>query len=163
LNKVIVADSGPLIAFAHLEFLAQLPSIVGTVIVPKAVFLECIYVPSRPDAIAIQFASDNGWITVDSRELLLDTDISPTLGEGEKAAIQLAKELNCPLLLDDKIARRIAQSSGLSVIGTAGVLLKGKQMSLISAVAPLIDKLQSNGYYFSSALVAEILNRAGEV
>ena len=162
MTKIIVADSGPLIAFAHLELFAQLPSIVGTVIVPKIVLSECLYVPRRPDAIVIQSAIDNGWLTLDDRELLLDANLFPTLGEGELAAIHLALELQCPALLDDKVARGIAQSLGLSVIGTAGVLVKGKQMGLISAVAPLLDKLKMNGYYFSAALIADILKHAAE-
>ena len=162
MTKIIVADAGPLIAFAHLELFAQLPSIVGTIIVPKTVLSECLYVPSRPDAEVIQSAKDKGWLTLDDRELLLDADLSPSLGEGEQAAIQLAKELKCPVLLDDKVARGIAHSLGLSVIGTAGVLIKGKQMGQIVAVAPLLDRLQENGYYFSAGLIAEILKRVAE-
>jgi predicted nucleic acid-binding protein len=156
LNKIIVADSGPLIAFAHLELFAQLPSIVGSVIVPKTVLCECTYIPSRPDAIVIQSAVDNGWLTLDERDLLLDADLSPSVGEGEQSAIQLAKDLQCPVLLDDKIARRVAQSQRLTVIGTAGVLVKGKQTGQLTAVAPLLEKLQKHGYYFSTALVASI-------
>jgi predicted nucleic acid-binding protein len=110
----------------------------------------------------IQSAIDKGWLTLDDRELLLDTDLSPSLGEGEQAAIQLAKELKCPVLLDDKVARGIAHLSGLSVIVTAGVLVKGKQTGHIVAVAPLLDKRQRHGYYFSAALIAEILKRVAE-
>lgn len=162
MDKIIVADTGPLIAFAHLEFFEILPSIIGTVIVPKAVISECLYVPSRPDAIVIQSAISQGWLTVDESVLSSSADFSPSLGDGEQAAIILAKELNCPILLDDKLARHIAQGLGLSVIGTAGVLIKAKQSGAISAVTPMLNKLQNNDYYFSTLLVTQILKLAGE-
>ncbi len=162
MTKIIVADSGPLIAFATLDLFALLPSIVGSVIVPKAVLSECLYIPSRPDAKIIQNAIDSGWLSIDTFEQSQELDWSPALGDGEHAAIVLAKTLCCPVLLDDKMARKVAQSMGVGVIGTAGVLIKGKQKGQITTIAPLLKKLQSNGYHFSSSLITHVLRLAGE-
>jgi len=162
LDKIIVADTGPLIAFAHLDIYSILPSILGTIIVPRVVLAECLFVPSRPDAVVIQSAVDNGQLKIDDGINVVDTELSPSLGNGEQAAIQWAKELKCPVLLDDKLPRRVAQSQGLLVIGTAGVLIKAKKGGKINTIAPFLEKLQREGYHLSPRLVTQILALAGE-
>jgi len=42
LNKIVVADAGPLIAFAKLELLSLFPEVQGKVLVPEAVLNECV-------------------------------------------------------------------------------------------------------------------------
>ena len=74
----------------------------------------------------------------------------------------MAKERQCPVLIDDRLARQFATSQGLTVIGTAGVLIKAKQMGLIAEVAPLLSALGSKGYYFSSTLIDRIKVISGE-
>ena len=49
---------------------------------------------------------------------------------GEAEAIALASEKNCLLISDDKQARAAAKRLGVSVIGTAGILIRAKQMAL---------------------------------
>ena len=64
--------------------------------------------------------------------------------------------------MDEKAGRKIATNLGLSVIGSAGVLLAAKKRGLIESVRPMLDTLAANGYHFSDALVRAILMRAGE-
>jgi hypothetical protein len=49
----------------------------------------------------------------------------------------------------DALARRIAQSAGLTVWGTLRVLLEGKKLGFASEIAPLGDKLESSGMWIS--------------
>jgi predicted nucleic acid-binding protein len=54
------------------------------------------------------------------------------LDAGERAAITLAEELVAEqLIVDDPFARRIAESRGLSVIGTVGVLQEAAELGLL--------------------------------
>jgi predicted nucleic acid-binding protein len=52
-----------------------------------------------------------------AEQLTAAVDWPPGLGAGEQAAIRLAQQLGCQVLMDDKLARRAAASAGLSVIG----------------------------------------------
>jgi len=52
----------------------------------------------------------------------------PKLGVGEREALSLAIAIPDSLvILDDALARSYAQQLNLSITGTLGVLLKGKQ------------------------------------
>ena len=66
------------------------------------------------------------------------------------------------MVLDDKLARRIADMQGFRLTGTAGVLLKAKSKGLVPALKPVIKKLLDLDFRLKSELVKEILALAGE-
>jgi len=162
LAETVVADAGPLIAFAHLNLLSLLPEILGRTIVPGIVLQECLYIPSRPDAMIIKSAVDEGVLTVQASNEIQLEGLSSSLGAGEQSAISIALTLDCAVLMDEKLARRAASHLGLRVIGTGGVLIKARKMDLITEVAPLLEQLRAKGYYLSSGLVTSILRHTGE-
>ncbi|MBK7448046.1 MAG: DUF3368 domain-containing protein [Anaerolineales bacterium] len=47
-------------------------------------------------------------------------------------------------------------------IGTLGILLKAKEIGLVSVLKPEIEELQRSGFSISPLLVEEILDAAGE-
>ncbi len=86
------------------------------------------------------------------------------LGPGELAALALAFEhRERVVLLDDLLARRIAQAAGLQVWGTLRVLLEAKEQGMISEVAPYVDKLVQAGMWVSEDIRRRILRLAGEI
>jgi predicted nucleic acid-binding protein len=81
----------------------------------------------------------------------------------EAEVIALAVELEASrVLLDDQDARRSARLYGLQPMGTLGLLLEAKRHGLLPAIGPEIERLARTNFYFSSALVEEILKAAGE-
>jgi len=66
------------------------------------------------------------------------------------------------VLTDDQGARSHAESLGLPVAGTLGVLVRAKRRGLVPAVAPLIDVLRGSGQRFGSHVVEQALAAAGE-
>jgi len=162
LAEVVVADTGPLIAFAHLDRLSLLPEVLGRIIVPDIVLQECLYIPSRPGAMSIKSAVDEGMLTVQASNDTPLEGLSSSLGAGEQSAISIALTLDCAVLMDDKLARRAASHLGLRVIGTGGVLIKARKMDRIPEVAPLLEQLRAKGYHLSSGLIASILQYTGE-
>lgn len=162
LAEIIVADAGPLIAFAHLNLLSLLPEILGRIIVPDIVLQECLYIPSRPDAVFIKSAVNEGVLTVQTHNDAPLEGLSSSLGAGEQSAISIALTLDCAVFMDDKLARRAASHLGLRVIGTGGVLIKARKMDRIPEVAPLLEQLRAKRYHLSSGLVASILQHTGE-
>jgi len=66
------------------------------------------------------------------------------------------------LILDDKKARRVAQQIDLKVIGTVGMLLRGKGQGVISEIKPLISALLQADFRISEGIVPEALGLSGE-
>jgi predicted nucleic acid-binding protein len=136
---IVVADASPLIALARIGQLRLLPSIYDFVHIPSAVHLEII---RRPPGFAEGLPH---WLRVtEVADAKAAAGLQPDLDPGEAAAIVLASELSLPLLIDDGAGRLVAQSRGLSMIGT------------------LIDQLRAARFRMSQALVAQILRAAGE-
>ena len=159
--RLIVADAGPLIAFARIEKLALLVEVLGKVLVPEAVIAECLFDAEKPGASAIAKALEKKVLTrVDDPVPALP--LYPLLDPGESAAIRLALKRSIPLLIDEKTGRKIATNLGISVIGTVGVLLVAKKYGHIEAIRPLLDAMRMQGYFVSEALIRAALNRAGE-
>jgi predicted nucleic acid-binding protein len=55
------------------------------------------------------------------------------LHEGETQAIQLALELELPLLIEETVGRRVAQNLGLQISGIAGQIIKAFRQGILSA------------------------------
>jgi len=85
------------------------------------------------------------------------------LDEGEAEAIQLARELQAVVIIDELRGRQVAKSLGLKVRGTLGILLELKRRGLIDSAKSLIDRMFEKGYYLSEELVTEVLEIAGEL
>ena len=67
---------------------------------------------------------------------------------GEAQAIQLARELALPLLIEETVGRRVARGLGISLSGVAGQILKAfRQGSLTAQEArdKLLELLQAGG------------------
>ena len=55
------------------------------------------------------------------------------LHDGESQAIQLALELHLPLLIEETVGRRVAQSVGVQISGIAGQIISAFRQKIISA------------------------------
>jgi predicted nucleic acid-binding protein len=85
------------------------------------------------------------------------------LGPGELAAMALALENSTHVvLLDDTLARRVAQASGLTVWGTLKALLEAKGQGLTARITPFVDRLADSGMWLSQEIRRRILTLAEE-
>jgi predicted nucleic acid-binding protein len=164
--KLIVSDASPLIVIAKSGLIRMLNALADEVIVPATVYAECTVETALPGAEAIRSAVEAGQIRL--LPDATDPEDNPgeelsALGAGELAAIRLASALQCPVLMDERLGRRAAQGRGLTVIGSAGLLLAAKKRGLIPAVAPILDQWRQSGYFLSESVVNAVLERAGEI
>jgi predicted nucleic acid-binding protein len=159
--KFIVADASPLIGLARINHLDLLNNLFDEVILHTIVAEECTLNLSKPGAKVIDKAIQDKLLKV--RTVKTDHSLANSLLDaGEIAAISLAKELQCAILIDDKQGRLTAKNNELKVIGLVGVLLLAKQRNLIPKVAPLLTDLIMMDYFIEKSLINEILKIAGE-
>jgi predicted nucleic acid-binding protein len=156
-----ISNTSPLLYLYRIGVLSWLPKLFGEVWVPSAVAAELT--EGRQRGYDVPDLNDYGWIQIvdpispPSEWLTLD------LGAGELAAMALALENSQrAVLLDDAMARRIAQAAGLTVWGTLRILIEAKAEGLIGALAPLLSQLQSAGMWMSNEVRQRVLKLAGE-
>ncbi len=65
-------------------------------------------------------------------------------------------------VLDDALAREMAETLNLNFTGTLGLLLDAKKAGLIDEVRPLLDRLQVLRFRLASHTRAAVLKLAGE-
>ena len=150
---IVVADSSPLIALARIGRLELLRSVLGSVLLPAAVWTELVQMGiGRPGAAAVMTAD---WIG--RREIVdvgLATLLRRDLGAGESEAIVLAREVGADLLLmDERMGRAAATRLGLRVTGLVGVLIEARARGLLPDAATVIDDLHREaGFWLSEEL-----------
>ena len=160
LARIVVADSGPLIALGRLDALHLLPVLFSEIQVTATVLAECAARQEFVDAQRIRKAVQAGWL-----KPCADSFEGPggRLDPGEASAIARALEIDAGLLIDDRAAVVYARALGLKVIGTLGLLVLAKRGGLIEQVAPLIVQLQAGGHYLGPSAVQAALHAAGEI
>lgn len=67
-------------------------------------------------------------------------------------------------MLDERDARQVAQSIGLRLIGTLGILLLAKGKHIIPEIKPLLDAMINVAqYWVNNKLYEQVLKQAGEL
>ena len=160
----IVANSTPLIELSKIRRLELLRDVYHSIIIPEEVYAEVVIDGvGEPGATEVATAP---WIlrqAVTNENQVLRLHDSTPLDLGECGAIVLAREIDArQVIIDDRVARRVAIARGLPVIGTVGVLLIAKARHIIPAVKPLIDDLRLNGTRISQKLYRQTLAVAKE-
>ena len=160
--KVIV-NTTPLIALAGFGHLNVLEKLYGEVTIPRAVYNEICAKPDTECAKQLQQALD--WIAIED---IVNTEAKmyykTQLHDGEVEVMILAKEKKADLIIvDDNNAKKHAKYLGLPVTGTIGVLIKAKNLGIVSALKPLLERMLENHIYMSSALMQMCLEEVGEV
>ena len=162
MRKVIV-NTTPLIALAGIGHLNVLEKLYGEVTIPRAVYNEICAKPDTECAKQLQQALD--WIAIED---IVNTEAKmyykTQLHDGEVEVMILAKEKQADLIIvDDNNAKKHAKYLGLPVTGTIGVLIKAKNLGIVSALKPLLERMLENHIYMSSVLMQMCLEEVGEV
>ena len=150
----VIADASPLIALHQIGQISLIERLFGPILIPSAVAREVS--PSLPTLPA--------WITARDLTRPIGSEIRrASLGAGESESLALALEVDGSLVvLDERPARKLALVLGLSVVGTAGILLAAKRASLILEVRPFLYALIEHGFRLSTALRNRVLADAAE-
>lgn len=159
--EVVISNTSPIFYLHRLRRLDLLQKLYQEIIVPKAVVAELE--AGRRQGEDVPAIDSYEWIKIRAIRSPQILGLSTDFGLGETEVLALALEESDRLvIIDEKLARRIARLRGLRVTGTAGVLLKAKQEGHILAVKPFLDRLQEIHFHLSDNVRTLILSIAEE-
>lgn len=152
---VVVADSSPLNILIRIDAIHVLPGLFGQVVIPPEVRDE-LSDPRTPEIVRAWMDAPPAWLEIRRASAVPPI---PTLNEGERAAIALAREIDAAaLLIDDFDGRRAAVQRGLVVIGTLGVLERAAQRHLV-VLQGVVDALRATDFRIAPGLLDAALAR----
>jgi len=156
-----ITNTSPALYLYRIGALDILPQLFERVWIPNAAVLELK--EGRQRGYDVPDPVDFPWLQVTDPRSMPSEWLALDLGAGERAAMALALENpDRVVLLDDTLARRIAQAAGLQVWGTLKVLLEAKSQGMVESIAPLVNRLQDTGMWISDEIRQRVLALAGE-
>ncbi|MCX7839508.1 MAG: DUF3368 domain-containing protein [Anaerolineae bacterium] len=160
---IVVSNTTPLVGLASIQRFDLLKQLFGEVYIPQAVYAEAV-VKGREEGGAKREGSTATWIrVVQVKDRLAVEVLLDEMDVGEAEAIVLAREIGADwVLMDEKKGRRKLLQMGINKIGTLGILLKAKQLGLLPAIRPEIEKLRQHGFSVSQDVIDAILQQANE-
>jgi predicted nucleic acid-binding protein len=157
----VISNTSPLLYLYRVQAIDLLPTMFGGAWTPTAVVQELR--AGREKGYDVPDPSAYPWLRVMDPQAVPSEWLAADLGPGELAALSLALEnRERIILLDDALARRIAQNAGLTVWGTLRVLLEAKSLGLVENLTPFVDRLEQTGMRISSSIRMRVLALAGE-
>lgn len=148
-REIIIADASCLIVLENIQELSLLHKLFGEVLITEEVKDEFGF--DLPEWLKVREVKDQS-----KKEIL-----NLILDKGEASAIALALEIaESVLIIDEKKGRRIAQESGLKIVGTLGLILKAKENNLIDSTEEILEKLENADFRISPTLKAKILDKS---
>lgn len=132
-TTIVVSNATALIHLSRINKLSLLGDLFSKVIIPRAVYSE-VAVPGEVGYEEIVKGVQEEWLIVkDIRDRMSAYELAPLLHRGEAEAIILAEEAKADyLIVDERVARHIATSRGIRVIGILGMLSLCVELNLIN-------------------------------
>ena len=159
---IVVSNTTPILSLYKIGKLDLLRSLFGQITVPMAVYNE-IAVAGRGKQGHDEFDKTDYIHIKEINNVFAANLLRSQLDYGEAEAIVLARELAANiLLLDEKKARKVAQISAQTVIGTLGILHAAKNRGLIPDIKTSLDSLIANGIWIDRSLYRTILQNNNE-
>ena len=157
----VICNTSPLQYLHQLGLLHLLPALTERVIIPPAVVEELTLGRTRGVDLSDLQALD--WATIRRPTSAVALPLVNDLGLGETEVVALALEsIDAIVIIDDALARQVAETLGIRLTGTLGVLLNAKRAGLVPAVAPLLNQLHALRFRLAIHTRAAVLQLAGE-
>jgi predicted nucleic acid-binding protein len=130
-TEALVINTGPLIAFARGGVLDEVGRLPLRFLCPTEVQEEI-----KQGVTAGHPPINPSWLSIEALTQPLSLALLASLGAGEAAVIQLAKEQNIPMVCIDEVkGRQVARAMSLAVTGSLGVLVRAKRLGIIGRAA----------------------------
>ena len=155
-----VSNTTPIISLSSIGKIEILKDLFQEIIIPQAVYDEIkVKQGYGYNEVDLSFITVQTIQNTEREKLLLEQ-----LDAGEAQAIVLSKEINADnTVIDENTGYIIAKESGLNVIRTLSILLKAKEVGIITEVKPLLDEMISKGRWYSNYVYYSFLKKANEL
>ena len=149
--SLVVSDTTPLNYLILIGHVHVLPRLFGRILIPPAVIGEMRHVRS-PATVAAWTDNLPTWAEIRAPEI----DLNLRIGHGEDEAISLAAEVgDTALLVDDRKARREAETRGILTIGTLTILDLADEMELLD-FEQAISLLLATNFHVEDTLIRRL-------
>jgi predicted nucleic acid-binding protein len=157
----VIVNTSPLQYLHQVGQLGLLRELFGRVVVPGAVAAEIA--AGRRLGVSLPQPETIEWVDILNPSSPVGGLLAWDLGAGESAVLSLALEHpGSWVVLDDKLARQAAVHLNLTLLGTAGILLRAKHAGHLGAVKPVLDQLAALGFRLTPETLRNILDLAIE-
>jgi len=138
----LICDTSPIQYLYQLGLLQILPALGERIFVPPVVVEELAV--GRSLGISLLDIETLNWMTIRHPASEIALPLVAHLGPGETEVLMLTLEMpEAVAVLDDGVARQIAETLGLHFTGTLGLLLDAKNAGLVTEIRPLLDHLNA--------------------
>ncbi len=157
---IVVSNTTPIISLSSIGKIELLKEIFEIIYIPDAVYYE------------LRAKKDYGYEEIDNFDIFKRIHVKDKikkdlllrdLGEGESEVIVCGLEMKADfILIDDRLAYKIAKSLDLTPIGTLAILIEAKRRRLINNIGPLLYEMQRKGRWYSNKIIERVLLEVGE-
>jgi len=159
--RELICDTSSLQYLHQLGVLGLLQRLADRIVVPPAVLRELS--TGRAEGHDVPVPESIDWIKIVSPSGSITEQALQDLGPGETEVLMLALERAGSIaVVDDKLAREVAEATGIQFTGTLGILLDFQRRRYIDRITPLLDHLQDLRFRLAPSVRAMILREAGE-
>ena len=156
-----ISNTSPLLYLYRIGKIELLPRLFDEVLSAPAVVEELE--AGKRKGYDVPSVEMYAWLRVMSPQQVPSEWLASDLDKGELETMALALEhQEKVVILDDALARRIAQAAGLEVWGTLRVLLEAKKRKLLPTMSSVVDELRQSGMWISDDVRQRIMKLAGE-
>ncbi|MCK4306945.1 DUF3368 domain-containing protein [candidate division WOR-3 bacterium] len=157
----VIVDTSPIFYLHRLHLIELLKKLYGTVIVPSAVINELE--EGRAQMADVPNLHAFSWIKIEHAKISKFLSLIPDLGAGESEVLTLGLEKpESLIIIDDLLARHIAELQRLKFTGTVGIIIKAKHKGYIASVSDVINQLIELGFRLSDRLKQDIFRLVDE-
>ncbi|OAV43565.1 DUF3368 domain-containing protein [Lewinella sp. 4G2] len=151
LKRIVIADASTIIGLAYIDSLDILEGLYGQIEITSVV----------RDEVDMPLPS---WVKVnDEYNATVFQTLVPNLDDGEASAIALAlAQKDSLLIIDEKKGRKFAVNLGLQITGVIGVIIKAREVGIISSGKSKLDGLMDKGFRFSQKIYQLALEKMDE-
>ena len=151
--KIIIADSSTLITLLDTKNFDLLFELFKEIIITDEVYNEITQKFHHKEKVDNYLISEKLKLQSIERNEMFEMLIK-RLDQGESESIVLAKELQLPLIIDERKGRKIAKELKIPIIGLIGIILKLIEKDIISKsrAIEIIQEVEANNFRLSDAL-----------
>jgi predicted nucleic acid-binding protein len=144
--NIVISDTSCLILFHKIDHLEILLKVYQNIVTTPQIASE--FGHALPSSIKVISVKDQKYLDFLSTQVDL----------GEASAIALAKELDSSLIILDELkGRKLAKKLGLKITGSLGIIHKAKELGIIAAIKPILDKISETNFRISDKILTELL------